>query len=159
NVRADVLDARGEPAPVGVAGELWIAGVQVARGYVNRPEETAWAFEADPWVPGDRRYRTGDLARYRADGRLEYLGRLDDQVKIRGHRVELGEIEAVIESHPAIRSAVVLVAPEGGASVDGLRAYLVARDHQIPPTAEDLRVFLRARLPGHMVPAEFTLLD
>ena len=158
NVRAYVLDPRGEPAAIGVAGELWIAGVQVARGYLNRPDETARSFEVDPWVPGDRRYRTGDLARYRSDGRLEYLGRLDTQVKIRGYRVELGEIETAIESHPDVRSAVVL-APRTGEAGRSLTAYLVVRDHQIPPTAQALRLFLRPRLPGYMMPADFILLD
>ena len=134
NVRVYVLDARGEPAPIGMAGELWIAGVQVARGYLNRPDETARVFEADPWVPGDRRYRTGDLARYRSDGRLEYLGRLDTQVKIRGYRVELREIETAIESHPDVRWAVVL-APTAGNRGRGLTAYLVVRDRHSPPTA------------------------
>ena len=158
NVRVYVLDARGEPAPIGMAGELWIAGVQVARGYLNRPDETARVFEADPWVPGDRRYRTGDLARYRSDGRLEYLGRLDTQVKIRGYRVELREIETAIESHPDVRWAVVL-APTAGNRGRGLTAHLVVRDRHSPPTADALRVFLQARLPGYMVPADFILLD
>ena len=158
NVRVYVLDARGEPAPIGMAGELWIAGVQVARGYLNRPDETARVFEADPWVPGDRRYRTGDLARYRSDGRLEYLGRLDTQVKIRGYRVELGEIEAAIGSHPDVRWAVVR-APTSGNRGRGLTAYLVVRDRHSPPTADALRVFLQARLPGHMIPVDFILLD
>ena len=158
NVRVYVLDARGEPAPIGMAGELWIAGVQVARGYLNRPDETARVFEADPWVPGDRRYRTGDLARYRSDGRLEYLGRLDTQVKIRGYRVELREIETAIESHPDVRWAVVL-APTAGNRGRGLTAHLVVRDRHSPPTADALRVFLQARLPGYMIPADFVLLD
>ncbi len=158
NARVYVLDDRGEPAPIGMAGELWIAGVQVARGYVNRPEDTARSFDKDPWTPGERRYRTGDLGRYRADGRLEFLGRLDAQVKIRGYRVELGEIESVIESHPDIRSSVVRVTT-GETGGQCLSAYLVARDHQRPPTSEELRAFLRARLPGHMVPMDFTLLD
>ncbi len=157
NVRAWVLDERGDPAPVGVPGELCIAGVQVARGYVNRPEETARAFHADPWAPGERLYRTGDRARYRADGRLEYQGRLDTQVKIRGYRVELGEIETVLGSHPAIRSAVVQAPANDGGR--GLTAYVVARDPGSFPTAGDLRGFLQKRLPAHMVPAEFVLLD
>jgi amino acid adenylation domain-containing protein len=158
NVRVYVLDALGEPVPIGMAGELWIAGVQVARGYLNRPDQTARVFEADPWVPGDRRYRTGDLARYRSDGRLEYLGRLDTQVKIRGYRVELGEIETAIQSHPDVRWAVV-PAPTSGNRGRGLTAYLVARDRHSPPTAHALRVFLQARLPGYMIPGDFVLLD
>jgi amino acid adenylation domain-containing protein len=158
NVRTYVLDARGEPVPIGVAGELWIAGVQVARGDVNRPEETAGPFDADPWVPGERRYRTGDLVRCRADGRLEHIGRLDAQVKIRGYRVELREIETAVESHPAIAAAIVQ-APATGSAAQKLVAYLVARASQAPPTMEDLRLFLLTRLPAHMVPSDFILLD
>jgi amino acid adenylation domain-containing protein len=156
NVRAYVLDAQGEPAPIGVPGELWIAGRQVARGYLNRPEETGRSFDDDPWFPGCRRYRTGDLARYRDDGNLEYLGRLDAQVKIRGHRVELGEIEAAIASHPAVRSAVVPAPVSGGG---GLVAYCLLGNDRARPTAEELRSFLRASLPSHMVPTDFALLD
>ena len=158
NVRTYVLDARGEPVPTGVAGELWIGGVQVARGYLNRPEENTRSFAADPWVPGERRYRTGDLGRYRADGRLEFIGRLDTQVKVRGYRVELGEIETVIGSHPAILSATVLAPGRGGAA-QRLAAYLVVKAGESQPTEEDLRVFLGTRLPVHMIPSDFILLD
>ena len=158
NARVYVLDVCGEPVPVGVAGELWVAGAQVARGYLNRREETDRAFGPDPWFPGERRYRTGDLARVRADGRIEYLGRLDGQIKVAGYRVDLEEIERVLETHSAVRSATVLWSGNGTRSRD-LTAYLIAPDPQRPPIAEDLRAFLRARLPDHVVPSAFKLLD
>ncbi|HYB44046.1 MAG TPA: amino acid adenylation domain-containing protein [Candidatus Methylomirabilis sp.] len=158
NVRLHVLDGRGEPVPVGVPGELWISGVQVARGYVGRPAETAQAFAIDPNAPGQRRYRTGDHVRWRGDGRLDYLGRADGQVKVRGHRVELGEIEVALESHPALREAAV-IAPLDSSIPGSLIAFVVARGDQSLPTAEDLRLFLRTRLPAHMIPSDFILLD
>ncbi|HEY3480959.1 MAG TPA: amino acid adenylation domain-containing protein, partial [Streptomyces sp.] len=134
-------------APMGVAGELLIGGVQVARGYLARPELTAERFVPDPFSsePGARLYRTGDLARFRANGEIEYLGRLDHQVKVRGVRVELGEIEAALESHPGVRQAVVLAPGEGGDR--WLVAYLLGE-----AGAAELRDHLRARLPEAMVP-------
>src|SRR5882757_8368618 len=110
NTQIYILDAQGEPVPVGVAGELYIGGTGVARGYLNRPELTEERFLKNPFVeePGARMYRTGDLGRYLADGNIEFLGRNDFQVKIRGFRIELGEIEVRLSKHPAIRDAVVI---------------------------------------------------
>jgi amino acid adenylation domain-containing protein len=127
NQRAYILDARGEPVPVGVPGELCLGGVGLARGYLGRPELTAERFVPDPFdsVPGGRLFKTGDLARYRADGIIELLGRMDFQVKIRGQRVELGEIAATLEEHPKVRDAVV-VARSDGLEPGRLVAYVVA---------------------------------
>ncbi|TMJ07570.1 MAG: amino acid adenylation domain-containing protein, partial [Bacillati bacterium ANGP1] len=152
NTETYVLDAHLQPLPVGVAGELYIGGDGVARGYRGRPEQTAEKFIPDPFSkePGARLYKTGDRARYRPDGNIEFLGRLDDQVKIRGFRIELGELEAVLGSHPGVREAVVLVRED----VPGdrrLAGYLVAA--QKPgPSLNELYGFLRDRLPGHMIP-------
>ncbi|WP_344597521.1 amino acid adenylation domain-containing protein, partial [Actinomadura vinacea] len=150
--RLYVLDARLEAVPVGVAGELFIAGVQVARGYRGRAALTAERFVADSFAgDGTRIYRTGDRARWSADGRLEILGRSDQQLKVRGFRVEPGEIEAVLTGHPGVRSAVVTA---GGDQPGGtLIAYLVP-DGSLPGVAE-LREFAAERLPAFMVPSIF----
>ncbi len=153
NTQVFVLDAVMSPAPIGVTGEIWIGGAGVARGYLNRPELTAERFVADPFGdrPGGRLYRTGDLGRWRADGRLEHLGRADSQVKIRGYRIELGEIEAELEAHPAIRQAVVM-AREAGPGDQRLAAYLVFAEGE-ELTATDVRRHLRRSLPDYMLPS------
>ncbi|GAA3291451.1 hypothetical protein GCM10020295_08340 [Streptomyces cinereospinus] len=146
NTRAHVLDAALRPVPPGVAGELYLAGVQLARGYLDRPALTAERFLADPYGgPGTRMYRTGDLAAWRPDGTLEFLGRTDHQVKIRGVRVEPGEIEAVLARHPAVARTVVV------ARDDRLVAYVVPAPGQVPDPAA-LRRHTGAALPEHMVP-------
>jgi amino acid adenylation domain-containing protein len=153
HTRAYLLDERLEPVPAGVTGEVFIGGVGVARGYLHRPQLTAERFLPDPFVqqPGARMYRTGDLARYLPDGNIEFLGRNDHQVKIRGFRVELGEIEAVLGQHPAIRSAVV-VAQDDGLGSRRLVAYVIPADGQQLDLGELLR-HTRTKLPDHMVPA------
>ncbi|WP_432079889.1 amino acid adenylation domain-containing protein, partial [Streptomyces sp. YPW6] len=149
-----ILDDAMEPVPPGVPGELFIGGVGIARGYVGRPGLTAERFVADPFggVAGARLYRTGDLARYRPDGVIEFLGRLDDQVKVRGFRVEPGEIEAFLASHPAVRDAVVVVRRQQ------LVAYLTPAGDTLPGVAE-LREYAGQSLPEYMVPAVFVVLD
>ncbi len=157
NTQLYVLDARGEPVPRGVVGELYIGGAGVARGYLNRPELTAARFVPDPFdnAPGGRLYRSGDLVRYRADGNLEFLGRADTQVKLRGFRIELGEIETALAAHPQVAESCVVVR-ESDAGDRQLAAYLVPQDEA--PSAAELRGFLAARLPEYMVPAFFVSL-
>ena len=159
NTQMYVLDGRGEPTPIGVPGELYIAGVQVGLGYHNRPELTAERFVPDPFsgAPNARMYRTGDKARWRPDGTLEYLGRLDFQVKIRGFRIELGEIEATLAKHPRVREAVV-VARDEAAGERRLVAYLVAATDGATPAISELREHLLNTLPDYMVPAAFVWL-
>ncbi|MFJ9563741.1 amino acid adenylation domain-containing protein [Streptomyces fuscichromogenes] len=154
NTRVQVLDENLTPVPVGTPGELYLAGDQLARGYLNRPGLTAERFVADPCGPaGSRMYRTGDLVRMHANGHLEYLGRTDQQVKIRGMRVELGEIEAVLASHPQVARAVV-VAHEDRQGVRRLVGYVLARGTDgTPLDVAALRASAADRLPGHMVPA------
>jgi amino acid adenylation domain-containing protein len=155
NARIYILNNSLRPLPIGVAGHMYIGGVSLARGYLNRPELTAEKFIADPFSdePEARMYKTGDLARYLHDGNIEFLGRADHQVKIRGFRIELGEIEATLGQHPAVREAVVL-AREDAPGEKRLVAYVVAES-----TADELRRFLKDKLPDHMVPAVFLLLD
>ena len=159
NAPVYVLDRCGRPVPVGVPGEIYTGGDGVALGYVNRPELTAERFVADPFAdrPGATMYRTGDLARWRADGAIEFLGRLDTQVKIRGIRVELGEIESTLTDHSAVREAVVIAATVRLAEKQ-LIAYIVARD-QARPAVHELQAFLHTRLPSQMVPPFVLFLD
>jgi amino acid adenylation domain-containing protein len=158
NVRAYVVDAHGEPVPVGAAGELWIGGAGVARGYWNRPELTAQRFVPSPFVAGERLYRSGDLVRFAADGTLEFIGRADFQVKIRGFRIELGEIEARLTEHPAVAGAVV-VARDDASGGKRLAAYYTPAADAVAPSAEELRAHLSAALPEYMVPAAYVRLE
>lgn len=155
NTQAYIVDAHMQPVPVGVAGELYLAGDGQARGYLKRPDLTAERFVPDPFskTPGSRLYKTGDLARYRADGSIDYLGRLDHQVKVRGFRIELGEIEAHLRQHPAIAD-VVVVAQESAPGEKHLAAYFVARPLQSCDIAQ-LRQHLQDRVPAYMVPTFF----
>jgi amino acid adenylation domain-containing protein len=165
NTRIHVLDRHAQPVPVGVPGELVIGGLGLARGYFRRPGLTAERFIPDTFSDaGERLYRTGDLARYRpsgASGGIEFLGRVDHQIKVRGHRVELGEIEAGLAAHPAVRQAVVLAREDrpgapGALGDVRLVAYLVPEGP--PPSSAELRSWLRARLPEPMVPGSFVAL-
>ena len=150
--RVYVREPNGDLAPIGMPGELVVGGQQVALGYLGRPEVTAERFVDDPFAPcpGARLYRTGDRGRLLADGTLELLGRMDRLVKVRGFRVEPGEVEAVLGTHPAVREAVV-VARDDGASGARLVAYVVP--HDLGLTADEVRGWLRERLPDHLVPS------
>ncbi|WP_198017230.1 non-ribosomal peptide synthetase [Methylocapsa acidiphila] len=153
NTELYILDGRLAPAPIGVAGELYAAGVQLARGYVGRPDLTAAAFLPNPFgAPGSRMYRTGDRARWREDGGVDYLGRLDGQVKIRGHRIELGEIEAALMQCEGVTSAVVVATNEEAGR--RLAAYIVG-----DAEPEALREALARRLPDYMTPTFFQRLE
>ena len=156
NMRLYILDRRLEPCPVGVPGELYIGGEGVARGYMRRPGLTAKHFIPDPYgKPGERLYRSGDVARYRSDGIIEFLGRADSQVKVRGFRVELGEIEEALRSHPAIRDAVVL---PWGTSIDRRLAAYIVHDG-IAVDKGVVSAYLKSKLPAYMVPVAFVFID
>jgi amino acid adenylation domain-containing protein/non-ribosomal peptide synthase protein (TIGR01720 family) len=159
NLRIHLLDRELEPVPIGTAGELLIGGVGLGRGYLSRPELTAERFVPDPLgqVAGGRLYRTGDLARHRRDGAIEYLGRLDHQVKVRGFRIELGEIEAALLGHPGVADAVAIVRED----VPGDRRLVAYVRGAVgtAPGVDELREFLRTRLPDAMVPGWFVPLQ
>ncbi len=159
NTGAYVLDARLEPVPPGVPGELYLSGPGLARGYPGRPALTAERFVPHPFAagPGERLYRTGDRVRWSEEATLEFLGRVDRQVKVRGFRVEPGEVEAVLRAHPGVRAAAV-AAREDGPGERRLVGYFVAAEGDAPPDGV-LRGWLRARLPEHMVPAALVPLE
>lgn len=155
NTQIYILDSNLSPLPIGEPGELHIGGVQVGRGYLNRPELTAEKFIPDPFSksPDARLYKTGDLACYLENGAVKYLGRIDHQVKIRGNRIELGEIEAVLEGHPAIKQAVV-IDHDDEFGEKRLIAYVVSHSVHNPDTTQ-LRCYLEVKLPGFMIPSSF----
>ncbi|HEX2207305.1 MAG TPA: amino acid adenylation domain-containing protein [Longimicrobium sp.] len=157
NLRGYVLDRAGEPAPVGVPGELFLGGAGLARGYLHRPGLTADRFVPDPFgAPGSRLYRTGDRARWLPDGQIESLGRLDEQVKVRGFRIELGEVAARLMEFPGVRDAMVLVRPDRRGE-GRLVAWVVAPEQK--PSASGLREHLGRALPDYMVPRAYVVMD
>ncbi|HBZ82358.1 non-ribosomal peptide synthase/polyketide synthase [Brevibacillus parabrevis] len=158
NVQVYILDEQRQPVPIGVTGELYIAGSSLARGYYKRPDLTQERFVDNPFTAnrGAKMYRTGDLVRYLPDGQIEFIGRSDDQVSIRGFRVELGEIESVLYQHPAVKEAIVL-AREDMPGVKRLAAYVVVAEDDAEQ-ADDLRGYLKEKLPEYMVPAAFVTL-
>ena len=167
NTQVYILDSLLQPVPIGVTGELYIGGESLARGYLHRPDLTAERFIRNPFKRSrgqgtggkgecDRLYKTGDLVRYQADGNIEFLGRIDNQVKIRGFRIELSEIEAILTQHPQVRDAVA-IAREDIPGVKSLAAYIIPELAQ--PTSNELRLFLKSKLPSYMVPASFTFLE
>jgi len=153
NTRCYILDTQGKPVPEGIPGELHLAGVQVAKEYLNRAELTQEKIVSDPFVSGSRMYRTGDRARYRSNGEIEFLGRVDDQVKFRGFRIEPGEIEAALTEHPLVQLAAVVIRDDGDKK---LVAYTtVSGDID----SQTLRGYLKEQLPDYMVPTHFVILD
>ncbi|MBD2521399.1 non-ribosomal peptide synthetase [Nostoc sp. FACHB-133] len=163
NTQIYILDQNLQPVPVGVPGELHIGGAGLARGYFNRPELTQEKFIPNPFknskfkIQNSKLYKTGDLARYLPDGSIEYLGRIDHQVKIRGFRIELGEIEAALSQHPHVQASCVM-AREDNRGDKRLVAYIVLQPEQIP-TVQELRSFLKEKLPEYMVPSAIVILE
>ncbi|HEU4557700.1 MAG TPA: amino acid adenylation domain-containing protein, partial [Longimicrobium sp.] len=156
NTRVYVLSPGGTVAGVGVPGELFIGGDGVALGYLNRPELTAERFVTDPFLPGGTMYRSGDRVRWTPEGVLDFVGRMDDQVKVRGFRIELGEVESVLRTYPALRDAAVAAREDGG-SERKLVGYIVPAGDE--PNAQELRGWMKERLPEYMVPTVFVTLD
>lgn len=158
NTQMYILDQQLQPVPVGVLGELYIGGVGLSQGYLNRPDLTAEKFIPHPYGTelGARLYKTGDIARYLPSGDIECLGRLDNQVKIRGFRIELGEIESVLEQHPLVKEAVVVDREDSIGK--HLAAYVILHQKNISATSE-LRNYVRNQLPEHMFPSQFVILD
>jgi acyl carrier protein len=158
NTTAYILDELLNPVPIGVAGELHIGGAGMARGYINRPDLTAQKFITNPFSnrPNSQLYKTGDLVRYRADGNIEFLGRVDNQIKIRGFRVELEEIEHVLRQYAGVSDCVVVLREDHN-NDHRLVAYVVVRE-QSRSVVSELRNFLKAKLPSYMVPAAFEMI-
>ncbi|WP_427500986.1 amino acid adenylation domain-containing protein [Methylomonas sp. MED-D] len=158
NLRLYILDGQLQPVPIGVSGELYIAGIGLARGYQQKPQLTAERFVPNSFGQGERMYRTGDLCRYRADGVIEYQGREDGQIKLRGFRIELGEIEAVLKQHPAVQNCVLTAKSFRGEKA--LLAYLTLRDgvDNTPALIKPIREFMQGFLPDYMLPAAFMVL-
>ncbi|MEH1934754.1 MAG: amino acid adenylation domain-containing protein [Nostoc sp.] len=157
NTQLYILDSHLQAVPLGAIGELYIGGIGVARGYLNRPDLTAERFISHPFNEGEKLYKTGDLARYLADGNIEYIGRIDHQIKIRGFRIELGEIETLLAQHPAIQQTVVTARVDNPQN-QRLVAYIVSHPEQTP-TTDELRHFLKQKVPEYMVPSAFVFLD
>jgi acyl-CoA synthetase (AMP-forming)/AMP-acid ligase II len=158
NTQIHIVDAKLQPVPIGVRGEMFIGGDGVALGYLNQPQLTGERFVSDPFAADQTRrmYRTGDLARWRADGTIEFLGRADHQVKLRGHRIELGEIESVLREHAAVTDcAITMVDNAGNQSL--VACVVASRPGGVTPA--ELRRFLESKLPDYMIPAHFVTLD
>ncbi|MEH2155517.1 MAG: amino acid adenylation domain-containing protein [Nostoc sp.] len=156
NTKIYILDHHLQLVPIGVAGELHIGGVALARGYLNQPELTAQKFIDNPFEHSQKLYKTGDLARYLPDGNIEYFGRIDHQIKLRGFRIEIGEIESVLETYPQIKQAVVILREDNPGN-KGLVAYLVTQNQFT--NISDLRRFLQQKLPDYMIPSAFVILS